>query len=153
MMNNDAIIREYRETDEQAVVELLRLNTPRYFAPEEEKELVHYLHHEIDQYFVLELEGSIVGCGGINFTEDGTTGRISWDILHPSHQGKGLGRRLLQHRVKKLKDLPQIQIISVRTSQLVYPFYEKNGFVLVEVVTDYWAPGFDLYRMIYKGDK
>jgi [ribosomal protein S18]-alanine N-acetyltransferase len=150
-MKNEVIIREYEQKDEQAIIELLRLNTPRYFAPEEEEDLVQYLHHEIDRYFVLELEGVIAGCGGINFDEAGTAGKISWDIFHPRHQGKGLGSLLLQHRVNKLKALPHIQTISVRTSQLVYPFYEKNGFAIVEVVTDYWAPGYDLYRMIYKG--
>ena len=152
-MNKNVIIREYEGGDEQAVIELLRLNTPQYFAPEEEDDLVHYLHHEIDRYFVLEEQGAIVGCGGINVTEDGTTGRISWDMVHPSHQGKRLGTLLLHHRLKELKDRLQLKVISVRTSQLVYPFYEKNGFVLVEVVADYWAPGFDLYHLVYKGHK
>jgi ribosomal protein S18 acetylase RimI-like enzyme len=30
---------------------------------------------------------------------------------------------------------------------LVYPFYEKHGFELIEIVQDYWSRGFDLYRM------
>lgn len=148
-MQTAVVIREYDERDKGAVIELLKLNTPQYFAPEEEADLIHYLDHEIDHYFVLEYNGAVVGCGGINFSEDGATGKISWDILHPSYQGKGLGSILLNYRIKKLQSFRQIQNISVRTSQMVYKFYEKNGFELKEVIRDYWAEGFDLYQMEY----
>ena len=30
------VIREYRETDKNAVIDLIRQNTPAYFAPKEE---------------------------------------------------------------------------------------------------------------------
>jgi len=33
---------------------------------------------ERELYFVLLLNKEIVGCGGINFTDDKTTGKISW---------------------------------------------------------------------------
>lgn len=92
---------------------------------------------------------TIAGCGGINFSENGSTGKISWDILYPQYQGKGLGTTLLHYRINKLKEMEHIKAITVRTSQLVYRFYEKNGFVLQEVVKDYWAKGFDLYQMNY----
>ena len=79
-----------------------------------------------------------------------TTGKISWDILHPEYQGKSLGSQLLKHRIGKLKSIDSIQKIIVRTSQLAYKFYEKQGFVLNEIKKDYWAKGFDMYSMEYE---
>jgi [ribosomal protein S18]-alanine N-acetyltransferase len=140
-------IRTYTPADRGTILGLLRLNTPAYFAPEEEQDLVYYLANESEWYYVAELDGKPVGCGGINYTEDGKTGRISWDIVHPDHQGKGIGRRLTEFRIAKMLENEQVERLSVRTSQLVFPFYEKLGFELNEIVKDYWAPGFDLYHL------
>lgn len=128
---------------------LIRLNTPKYFASAEEADLNNYLDRERELYYVLLSDEKIVGCGGINFTDNKTTGKISWDILHPEYQGKSLGSQLLKHRIGKLKSIDSIQKIIVRTSQLAYKFYEKQGFVLNEIKKDYWAKGFDMYSMEY----
>lgn len=143
-------IREYKPNDKEAVMNLIRLNTPKYFAPAEEADLNNYLDHERELYYVLLSDEKIVGCGGINFTDNKTTGKISWDILHPEYQGKSLGSQLLKHRIGKLKSIDSIQKIIVRTSQLAYKFYEKQGFVLNEIKKDYWAKGFDMYSMEYE---
>ena len=140
-------IRPYSAADMENVLHVLRLNTPRYFAPSEEGDLVHYLDHHAQHYFVVESGGEVLGCGGFNFSDDGTVGKISWDIFHPDHQGKGLGSALTRYRIERLKEYDAVRIISVRTSQVAYQFYEKFGFRLREVVKDYWAEGFDLYRM------
>lgn len=143
-------IREYEPTDKSAVINLIRLNTPRYFAPEEEADLSRYLDSERELYYVLLFNEKIVGCGGINFADNKTTGRISWDIFHPQYQGKSLGTQLLKYRIGKLKSFGGIQKITVRTSQVAYKFYEKQGFEPIEIKKDYWAKGFDMYRMEYK---
>ena len=148
-MDKKAVIREYTKDDKSAVIDLFRLNTPMYFSPAEEDDLVYYLENEIEYYFVVECENEIAGCGGINYSEDKTIGKISWDIFHPDHQGKGHGSRLLDFRIKKLEGSGHIQAISVRTSQLAWQFYGRYGFKLVEVVKDHWAKGFDMYRMEY----
>ena len=150
-MNHSITIREYEPTDKDAVINLIRLNIPKYFAPTEETDLNYYLDHERELYYVLLFDGQIVGCRGINFEDNKTTGKISWDILHPQYQGKSLGSQLLKYRIEKIKVIDSIQKITVRTSQLAYKFYEKQGFELNEVKEDYWAKGFDLYRMEYKG--
>ena len=77
-------------------------------------------------------------------------GKICCDIFHPDYQGKSLGTKLLKHRIDKLKSIKTIQIITVRTSQVAYKFYEKQGFELFEIKKDFWADGFDMYNMIYK---
>ena len=150
-MNHSITIREYEPTDKDAVINLIRLNIPKYFAPTEETDLNYYLDHERELYYVLLFDGQIVGCGGINFEDNKTTGKSSCDILHPQYQGKSLGSQLLKYRIEKIKVIDSIQKITVRTSQLAYKFYEKQGFELNEVKEDYWAKGFDLYRMEYKG--
>lgn len=40
------VIREYRETDKNAVIDLIRQNTPEYFALEEEADFSNYLDSE-----------------------------------------------------------------------------------------------------------
>ena len=141
------IIRKHTNSDRTRIIELLRLNTPQYFSPSEEEDLIDYLDNHADNYFVVEDDNIIVGCGGFNLSEDGEIGKISWDIFDPKSQGLGFGGALTKFRIQKIKEIDGVRTISVRTSQLVYPFYEKFGLKLREVVKDYWAKGFDLYRL------
>lgn len=149
-MSNLVTIREYQPEDKSKVIHLLRLNTPQYFAVEEEKDFNRYLEDERELYYVLLYDDEIVGCGGINFTTDKKIGKISWDLFHPDYQGMSLGTKLLKYRMEKLHSMDCIQKITVRTSQIVYKFYEKQGFELIEIIKDYWAVGFDMYYMEYK---
>ena len=149
-MNHSTTLRNYRESDFNSVIELIRLNTPTYFSVEEEKDLADYLKNAIEDYFVIELNHQVVGAGGINYSEDKKKGIISWDMIHPEFQGKSLGKMLLEYRITILKEIKSIEKISVRTSQLTYPFYGKSGFELINIEKDYWAKGFDLYEMEYK---
>ncbi|WP_292265078.1 GNAT family N-acetyltransferase [Butyricimonas sp.] len=152
-MNNSITIREYKSIDKSSVMNLIRLNTPEYFAPEEEDDFSNYLDNERELYYVLLFNEKIVGCGGINFAKNKTIGKISWDILHPEYQGKSLGTRLLEYRIEKLESIKSVQKITVRTSQVAYQFYEKQGFELKEIKKDYWAKGFDMYKMEYSYPK
>ena len=143
-------IREYEANDKNDLINLIRLNTPEFFATDEEKDLNKYLETERELYYVLLYDGKIVGCNGINLADEETIGKISWDIFHPDYQGKSFGTKLLKHRIDKLNSISSIQKITVRTSQVAYKFYEKQGFELFEIKKDYWADGFDMYNMEYK---
>lgn len=140
-------IRRFNSEDTPRLLELLRLNTPKYFSEDEKEDFIYYLENEIEHYLVLLVNDEILGCGGFNLSEDKQTGKISWDIFHPESQGKGLGKALTNYRIERMKEIESIKKISVRTSQLVYPFYAKFGLELKEVVKDYWAKGFDMYRL------
>ena len=143
-------IREYKPDDKAILLDILKLNVPQYFAVSEINDFELYLDNEIEKYYVAELAGQIVGAGGINFDKKEKTGKISWDFIHPDFQGIKVGRKLLKHRIDILKSMSEIEHITVRTSQLAFKFYEKNGFVLIEVKKNYWAEGFDMCGMIYK---
>ncbi|MEO6166163.1 MAG: GNAT family N-acetyltransferase [Chitinophagales bacterium] len=140
-------IRNYTPADHEKIIALLRLNTPEFFSPTEEDDLVDYLEHHADCYYVIEIDNIILGCGGINLVNDGVTARISWDIIHPNSQGKGLGSALTKFRIQKIKEMEGIKVIAVRTSQMAHQYYAKFGFELKEIIKDYWADGFDLYSM------
>lgn len=140
-------IRTYTDSDIDSLLNLLRLNTPEYFAREEEQDFIKYLSEKLDLYFVAEENGAIIGCGGINRYDDGKTAFISWDIIHPAHQGKGVGAKLTKYRIDVIKKREDVDKIIVRTSQHAFKFYEKMGFTLIEIIKDYWAQGFDMYYM------
>lgn len=150
-MKKMTAIRNYKPTDKNTLLQIIRDNTPAYFAQEEEQDFADYLDNEIEDYFVVEADGKIVGCGGVNFEENKTIGIISWGMVHPDHHGKKIGSALLQHRLNFLKNIKSVKRITVRTSQLVYKFYEKHDFRLIESKKDFWAKGIDMYYMEYQG--
>ena len=141
------LIRPYSPSDKTAVLEILKSNTPSFFAPSEEKDFEIYLEEEIEDYFVLEDNGHILGSGGINYFPYEEKARISWDMVDSKSHGKGIGNKLMHHRINILKSNPSIELIEVRTSQHAYLFYEKMGFELNLVEDNFWAEGFDLYLM------
>lgn len=143
------LLRAYQPNDEQSVLDIFWKNTPEYFSPDEEKGLIYYLQNEIEDYFVAEIDGKIVGAGGINYSQNKTIGHLSWAMIAPEYHGQGIGTLITSYRIQLLQQSETISTIHVRTSQKVFGFYEKAGFRLTKIVKDYWAPGFDMYDMIY----
>jgi ribosomal-protein-alanine N-acetyltransferase len=139
------LLRRYQHSDLPQLIELFLLNTPTYFHEKEQQDLEEYLQTEVEEYFVMEDEGKVVAGGGCN-AEEGT-GWLSWYLVHPDRQGQGLGKRLAKHSLDVLQANPFVTGIEVRTSQLVFPFYEKLGFKLISTEDDHWGPGFHLYHM------
>ncbi len=144
------IIRKYNKLDQLKLIELIRQNTPEFFAPSEESDLINYLNEEVEDYFIIEKDDEIIGCGGINYEKAKSTGIISWDIISSKHQGLGIGSKLLKYRLNELQKNHEINKVIVRTSQYAYPFYEKHGFELGYIKKDHWGKGFDLYYMELK---
>ena len=87
------MIRNYTKKDKSTLIELLRQNTPEYFDPSEEIEFINYLDHELEDYFVYELDFKIIGAGGINYFLEEKSARISWDMVDSKSQGKGIGKK------------------------------------------------------------
>lgn len=141
------MIRAFSNKDKPKVIELLRKNTPDYFHTSEEMDFKNYLENEIEEYYVYEENSEIIGAGGINYFTQQKLARISWDIIDPKFHGHGIGKKLTQHRIKRINKNTDIEFIIVRTTQLVFKFYEKMGFELEKVEKDYWAKDFDLYQM------
>ena len=141
------MIRSYSIEDKVKVLGLLRSNTPEYFDPSEEADFEYYLDHEVEDYFVFEDDEEIIGAGGINYFPEERLARISWDMIHPLHHGKGIGKTLTQHRIGLLSRKDDVDAVVVRRSQLVHKFYVKAGFQLEKVVKDFWAKDYDLYQM------
>ncbi|MEJ8803521.1 GNAT family N-acetyltransferase [Pontibacter sp. H249] len=141
------MIRAYTNQDKEELIALLKLNIPAYFAEEEEADFVEYLEQHLEDYFVVEENDKLIAAGGLNYFPESGESRISWDVVHPDYQGKGIGRKLTQHRINHVRQNPQINLLIVRTTQLVYKFYEKMGFSLAKTEKDFWAKGFDLYQL------
>ena len=55
--DNSIVIREYLTTDKEVVMNLIKLNTPNFFAKEEVNDLSNYLDKEIELYYVLLVDG------------------------------------------------------------------------------------------------
>jgi ribosomal protein S18 acetylase RimI-like enzyme len=142
-----AEVRKWNDSYEADVIQLLRLNTPVFFAPEEEFDLQYYFKNHAENYYVILVDGIVIGAGGFNLSEDQCAATLSWDIIHPDWHGQRMGSLLTTYRIKKIRENPGITKLRVRTSQYTFGFYEKIGFKLLKIVHDYWASGFDLYDM------
>ncbi len=139
-------IRPFGLKDKPVLLQLIRLNTPKYFDLSEEEDFSNYLDNELEDYFVVQESNQIVACGGINY-QNHNTAVISWDIVHPDHHKKGIGQQLINFRIELIKNQGTFSRVIVRTSQFTHLFYQKMGFNLEYITESYWGNGIDLYYM------
>ena len=140
-------LRPYNPIDLESVVEVFRSNIPKYFGPGEEAGLRDFLlDTRGEDYFVAELNGEIIGAGGIAPNEDGTVS-LCWGMLRSDYIGKGHGRKMTEFRIRmareKFGDVPLV----TSTSQHTRGFYEKFGFRVTEHTPDGFGPGIDTCKM------
>jgi GNAT superfamily N-acetyltransferase len=142
-------IRSYTTADREACLALLRSNVPDYFVAADEADYGSFLERLPGRYFVAAGDdGRILAAGGIAAEADGTTATLCWGIVSAAHQRAGIGSRLLTHRLEVfLPEHPGIARLRVNTTQKVQAFFEKHGFVAVEVKPFAYGPDLHHVRM------
>jgi predicted GNAT family N-acyltransferase len=69
-------------------------------------------------------------------------------MVERASQGSGLGRQLLEERVRLALADPAVRRVRLSTSQRTRAFFEKLGFYAVELIPDGIGPGLDRVEMI-----
>jgi len=140
-------------------LEIYDSNCPKYFAPEERPEFIEWLEkdHPSSPYWVQEVDGEIIGCGGIYTSLDHQKDSIyggevgfAWGMVHNNVHKEGHGKALFLHRLNYLKNnYPGVPTI-IRTSQYTYTFFAKYGFETLEYTENGWEQGLHKHEMIYR---
>lgn len=142
----------YRSSDLDAVVAIFRSNIPKYFGPAEEQGLRDFLSEYAEDYFVLLLDGEIVGSGGIALNEDKTVS-LCWGMVRADHMGTRPGVKLTDFRINLARERFGGLPLVIETSQHTERFDEKFGFVTTEHTPNGYGPGIDICKMRAEIDK
>lgn len=157
-MNQQPTIRKYKTTDQEACMKIFKTNVPKYFTLEEVDEFERFLIKLSDPeatdnppYFVMELENTLIGCGGFGDKKgiDGTDAiTFVWGMVDRSYHKQGYGEQLLRFRLTEIPlYFPNKQVI-LDTTQFSYTFFEKYGFKTVKITENSYGEGMHRYDMV-----
>jgi len=136
-------IREYREGDLNGVMaawEAASAQAHPFLPPEfvaEVREAIPKLYIPNAETWVAELEGQVVGFISLLGSEVGAI------FVDPSHQGKGLGLKLMD-KARELKGQLEVEVFAANS--IGCEFYREYGFVQIEKKT-HEQTGLDLVRL------
>jgi GNAT superfamily N-acetyltransferase len=139
--------RSYTPDDREICLQLFRTNVPNYFGAHEEADYVEFLDDLFGEYFVFEEEQQTVACGGIYVDEEERWVGIIWTIVDGRQLRKGIGRRMFDFLIGRIKGPQRAYPVYLDTSQHSLPFWEKMGFRVYEQEPDGYGPGLDRYDM------
>ena len=126
-------LRPYLPTDRRGCLAIFDSNVPHYLSPAERLSFEKFLDHPGGPYFVMEHEGALVGCGGYHVEPDPALASLQWGMVRGDAQKMGLGRFLLMYRLRELGKLGTIQRVRAETSPPAAPFFEGQGFKVLNV--------------------
>ena len=154
------LIRDYKQTDRTACLNIFKSNEHLYFAPTElallenwldakDKEEIAYADNLEEHFYVVEQGSKVVACGGFYVTHDKRV-NMTWGMVENSQHNKGIGKHFLLHRIEEIKRFYPEHSIALDTSQHTYKFFEKLGFVVTKISKEGYGKGLDRYDMIMK---
>lgn len=141
------MIQLFRPEDQTRLVEIFKLNVPKYFDKKEIKDFERYLGQNGGTYFTITQNHQIVGGIGYYVNEQDNFGRITWIFFDPEYAGNGLGKKAVNYCHEILKNDKRVEKFVVTTSQHAFRFFERFGYKMVKIEKDYWGKGLDLYEM------
>lgn len=142
-------IRQYQPADRSTCLDIFDSNRPKYFAEHERGEFAAWLddpHRAV--YSVIEIGGAIVACGGIYHDGKKNHVGLAWGMVRQDMQGQQIGTQLTQFRIDQMTQLFPALEQHLGTSQHTFRFYEKQGFVVTDVIGDGFGEGIDRYNMV-----
>jgi ribosomal-protein-alanine N-acetyltransferase len=157
-------LRPYEPADRDTCLAIFRSNMPLYFLPEEEPDFEGFLNEQNarclqpesgeagrwePRYYVGELNGEAVACGGFGRSRDGQHLTLIWGMVAREHHRQGLGRELLGYRLtESAKHFPG-ELLFMDTTQHSRPFFERFGFRVIKHIPNGYGPGMDRFDMEY----
>ncbi len=114
--------------------------------------LFELMENQFAEYYVLDVDGVIGYIGLWCIFENG---QITNFYIHPSQQGKGYGKQLLEYALKIFKEKVEVITLEVRVSNdKARQLYESYGFRVGGTRRNYYKNGEDAFLMVYevKGD-
>lgn len=145
-------IRKFREEDIGSIVKIVhKIMGPRDArnALNDLKETLmekSYSPFKFEDFYVIEIDKNIVGCGGIwALKHDPFIARLDWFMVDPDYQRKGLATMLMRFIENFLKK-KNIKLVLAETSsgkqyKAAVNFWAKNGFKEIARIQNYWEDG------------
>ena len=141
-------LRPWRPADRAACLDVFEGNVPGWFRRHERKEFAAFLDALPGPYLVVEATGGpVVACGGWARRQGTATADLCWGMVARPLHGEGLGRLLVEERLRRIRRDGTILEVALNTSQHTVGFYELFGFVVQRVEPDGYAPGLDRCEM------
>jgi ribosomal-protein-alanine acetyltransferase len=113
------------------------------------RQLNHLLTKANADFLVIELDGNLCGSAILLYRESSAVGRLYSIVLHPSTQGKGLGKDLLiQCETEAVSRGCEIVSLEVRSDNFkAIEFYRSQGYQEVQVLPEYYPDKTNGLRM------
>jgi len=118
---------------------------PTYFATSDEPQFASFLDRQIGPFWVMVNDRSIVACGGVALDHpEAGIATLCWGMVAADKHRLGIGSMLLQQRIDYVAtEQSATRLLRANTTQLAQGFFERHGFVSVQVVTDGYGTGLD----------
>ncbi|HYF34334.1 MAG TPA: GNAT family N-acetyltransferase, partial [Prosthecobacter sp.] len=130
-------IREFHPNDLEACLDIHRSNEPDLLDPAGFEAFLEFLAHGTSYILVIEHEGRVVACAGLELMGETNAARLLHAMVHRNFQHRGLGTTLLAARLSLLEpeDGQPVHVL-LRARPEAGSFYGAYGFVLHSLEQD-----------------
>jgi GNAT superfamily N-acetyltransferase len=120
--------RRYLASDRDACLAIFDSDVPEFFDASERGKFEQFLDRPDGPYFVMDHDGTLVGCGGYVVVAGESVANLIRGMVRRDSQNLGLGRFLLMYRLREIGKIAGIGLVRLETPQRIAAFFEKQGF-------------------------
>ena len=141
-------VRDYTPADHDACVAVYQSNTGVAYTEGVLEECLRFLDEGTSYQLVLEREGRVVGCGGLELRGEGPYAHLIFGCIHRDFQRRGLGSTLLAARLSLIEHAGESYALQLEAGADVAPFFAQAGFVVAQVRVNRFGPGQDAGMLV-----
>jgi ribosomal protein S18 acetylase RimI-like enzyme len=121
-------IREFSAEDLEACVEIHRSNQPDFVDPGDLDSFVALLEGGTSYFLVIEHDGDVIGCGGLELVGDPDSATLVHSMVHREYQRRGFGSALFAAQLSLLEHEERPIDLRTTAGDEMAGFYERLGF-------------------------